>query len=189
MNYIEELRLLINICILLLKVKRTSIEVTELEKICLETFKIDKASEKLAGKNFGVIKDSVFTVKFSLLYYEEVLKKIEKNKSFKRFVTQWVFENKGCYKGKKIRGLDIWGIGKSAITLGEVKCGDGYRDPGFPSIWCEKKEFHNFFQKINKKNSFDDGIEVAKEIIDEYGLLSWEEKGRQEKEMLEEMGY
>ncbi len=85
----------------------------------------------------------------------------------------FILENKFSYIGKTIRGLDIWGIGKYAITIGNIKTGDGY-GCGTPNRWCDKKQFHNFFgKKIKNSNSFDDGLELAKEIIQEYGRIQW----------------
>lgn len=96
-----------------------------------------------------------------------------------RELCKFLIENKNCYKGKKIRGLDIWGIGKNAITLGNIRIEaftDGTPTGCGPIRQCDNKEFHNFFKKINKKNSFDDGVQLAKEIIKEYGYLSWKEE-------------
>ena len=104
-----------------------------------------------------------------------------------RELCKFLIINKQCYKGKKIRGLDIWGIGNNAITLGNVSIEaftDGTPNGSGPIHQCHNKEFHNFFKKINKENSFDDGVQLAKEIIEKYGYLDWEEERKKQiKEM------
>lgn len=80
-----------------------------------------------------------------------------------RTMVKFLIQNKSHYKDKKIRNKTIWGIGERAIVLVDsTQSGDGYC--GIRRYEGEK-EFHNYFKKINNKNSFDDGIELAKEIL------------------------
>lgn len=120
---------------------------------------------------------------------EEVPSQKSSSKS-DREIIQFLFENKYCYLGKKIRGLDIWGIGKHAITLGNISINahsDGTPTGCGPIRQCHNKKFHNYYRKMKNKNSFDDGIELAKEIIQKYGYLSWEEEGEKYKKEMNEM--
>lgn len=83
----------------------------------------------------------------------------------------FMVKNKGAYRGAPIRDLEVWGIGLKAITLGHIMSNDGYGKASETNTWCNNKEFHNYTKKINKENSFDDGISVLEELIDKYGRL------------------
>lgn len=196
----------IQLCILLLKAKREEISIKELLEVldnyyglgienpvtyeifnCLYKELVDKSS-------YGFLKLKSSSIDF----YEKMKKPEIKNVKQKqetpspkvltdRELIRFIYENKSCYTGKKIRGLDIWGIGPQAITLGNISINahsDGTPTGCGPIRQCHNKEFHNFFRKIKRENSFDDGIELAKEIIQEYGYLSWkEESEKYRKEM------
>lgn len=84
------------------------------------------------------------------------------NEEIRKFV-----RNKSHYKDVRIRGKEVWGIDNAAIVLvNEVtydeKCARqrGYRG---------RKEFHNYFYKTGKPSSYDDGIEIMRELKEEYG--------------------
>ena len=192
----EQIRIFaIQSCILLLKAKREEISIKELLNVLDEFYGLGKENP-VTYKLFNIFYEELFEKSAGFLrlksnsieFYENKIKEIREVKELKgRELAKFLYENKYCYIGKQIRGLDIWGIGTQAITLGNTKTGDGYTGPDTPNIWCENKKFHNFFRKINNENSFSDGLELAEEIVQKYGYLSWEEEGIRQKKEFEEM--
>lgn len=76
-----------------------------------------------------------------------------------------VIKRKHRYRNKTINGKKVWGISYKAIVLVD----DIDIDPNTGRRWViGKKDFHNFFKKINNSTS-DDGIELAKKLIELYG--------------------
>lgn len=188
----------IQLCILLLKAKREEISIKELLNVLDEFYGLGKENpvtykvfnilyEELLEKSAGFLRLKSNSIEF----YETKIKEVCKIKELKgRELARFLYENKYCYIGKQIRGLDIWGIGTQAITLGNVSINahsDGTPTGLGPIRQCHNKKFHNFFKKVNNENSFSDGLELAEEIVKEYGYLSWEEEGIKQKKELEEM--
>lgn len=187
--YNEELRLLLEICILLLKANRREISAKELDAISETHFKANNVSGRLAllDKTLG-LKESLavpivsikeggpqidsIQLKYSLWHYEKMLEEITKNKFVSSMrETIWmpfykeaeakkeVVENSSTYKGWKIRGKTIFGIGEKSICLIDE---------------TGKKDFHWFILPKNmvfKENAHPDGFELAKEIILEHQFL------------------
>lgn len=191
--YNEELRLLLEICILLLKANRKTINGKELDSISKNHFGIDKASGRLclldeslglkqslatgtvSVRENGLEFDSV-TLNYPLWFYEEIIHEMDYNeivlKTYRKenrkfdekslyyktaIIYKEITENKYNYMNLKIRNKFICGIGPRAIVLKENK--------------DDKPDFHNFFNDISLSadNSTPDGLELAQEIIEEYG--------------------
>ena len=189
--YNEELRLLLKICILLLKANRKIISAKELDSISEGHFKANRVSGRLSllDKTLGLkeplaigtcsirkngLEFDTVELKYPLWYYEKMLEEINKNKfvSEMRSSDIWlpfykedearkqVVENASCYKGLKIRGKTIFGIGDKSICLIDE---DG------------KKDFHWFIlpkHMLFKENTHGDGFELAKEIISAHDFIS-----------------
>lgn len=76
-------------------------------------------------------------------------------------------ENKNKYFRKEINGKIVWGIGRAAITLVDEII---YDEQAYRKWNCKGKTFHNFKRmKSHKRNSFDNGIEIMRELRDLYG--------------------
>ena len=84
------------------------------------------------------------------------------NKEIKRFVM-----NKYRYRGAKIRGKQVWGIGDGAIVLVDKIVFN--EECAHPRDYLGRKTFHNYFYKTGKKSSYDDGIEIMRELKEQYG--------------------
>lgn len=86
-----------------------------------------------------------------------------------------LIKNKGYYLDKEINGKGIWGIGPNAITLYD-EVFPAHEHHAHMRTHAGKQYFHNYFKKINKPNSFDDGVELAYKIVDKYGKLgNWDD--------------
>ena len=191
--YNKELRLLLEICILLLKANRKTINGKELDSISKNHFNMDKVSGRLclldetlglkqslatgtvSVRENGLEFDSV-TLNHPLWFYEEMVREMDYNetvlKTYRKedrkfdekslyyktaIIYKEITENKYRYMNSKIRNKLICGIGPRAIVLKENK--------------DDKPDFHNFFNDISLSadNSTPDGLELAQEIIKEYG--------------------
>lgn len=174
--YNEELRLLLKICILLLKANRQEIDAKELNTISLKEFKIENVVEKLISHHLADVFKSVIKLLYPQEFYEEMVREMDYNeivfntyrKENRKFdekslyyktaiIYKEITENKYNYMNLKIRNKFICGIGPRAIVLKENK--------------DDRPEFHNFFNDISLSadNSTPDGLELAQEIIEEYG--------------------
>lgn len=84
------------------------------------------------------------------------------NEEIRKFVMK-----KHRYRNVKIRGKQVWGIGYGAITLVDKIVFN--KECAHPRNYLGKKTFHNYFYKTGKKSSYDDGIEIMRELKDKYG--------------------
>ena len=83
---------------------------------------------------------------------------------------KYLIENNYNYHDCEINGKIVWGIGKNAITLVDKT----FYDHSYyhPRGYIGEKTFHRFKEgKIKNKNSFNDGIEIGKKLIKQYGRL------------------
>lgn len=105
-------------------------------------------------------------------------KKISKRRKLtpeERNFCKKLIKNKGHYLDKEIDGKGIWGIGPNAITLYD-EVFPAHEHHAHMRTHAGKQYFHNYFKKINKSNSFDDGVEFAYKIVDKYGKLgNWDD--------------
>lgn len=170
-NYENEVvRLLLEICILLLKANRYEIEVKELNKICEKHFGIIKVSKLLSKKDFARYKCSSddewdneakewkkIHLVYSLKEYQEVIQKIN-NKELAYIPEELL---RGDFRDYPIRNKIIWGIGEKAITL--IDKVEYHEECVRPRIAIGKKQFINY-----KKDKLE-AEKLAQEIIKEYG--------------------
>ena len=77
-------------------------------------------------------------------------------------------KNKERYSHKEVNGKLVWGIGRAAIVLVDEII---YDEEAYSKWSCKGKTFHNFNPKVKSKNknSFGNGIEIMKKLINLYG--------------------
>lgn len=167
--YDKEFRLLLRICILLLKANRMEIDIKELNTICLNEFSIENVVEKLISKHLADL--YIFKPVVKLLYpqefYEEMAHEMDTNEYVQSMrediwlpfyrqkeIEKEIKENKYDYLGLEVRDKIISGIGDKCIVL----------------ISNNEKSYHWFNLPkhilLNQEmNAEADGYEVAKEIL------------------------
>jgi len=188
--YNKELRLLLEICILLLKANRKIISAKELDSISEVHFKANRVSGRLSLldktlglkeplaigtcsiKRNGIEFDSI-ELKYPLWYYEKMLEEINRNK----FVSE-------------MRSSDIWlpfykedEAKKQVVENASCYKGLKIRQKTIFGIGSKsiclidengKKDFHWFIlpkHMIFQKNAHGDGFKLAKEIISEHDFV------------------
>ena len=163
--YNEAVRLLLEICILLLKAKREEIMVDELNEVSFNAFGIKATAESLNKLGFGntfewnkeTQKYAKIRLKYPIEMYEAVLEKIE-NKEL-AYIPEELFEKD--FRDSIIRGKVIWGIGQKAICL--VDKVEYHEECAHPRTAMGIKKFINY--KRNKMEA----EKLAKEILAEHG--------------------
>lgn len=180
--YNEVVRLLLEICVLLLKAKREEIEVEELDEISKRHFNIIGAAEMLSKRGFVYNKMSkeaewdnkaqmwvqkgwdvekkrwkVICLKYSLKEYQGVIKKINDGKL--AYIPEELL--RGDYRDLPIRGKFIWGIGTQAIAL--VDGVEYHEECAHPRTEVGKKRF------VNYKRNKEEAEKLANEILEKYG--------------------
>ena len=83
---------------------------------------------------------------------------------------EYLIKNNYVYHDCKIDGKEVWGIGKNAITLVDKVIYD--YSCHHKRNYTGEKTFHRFKEgRVQNKNSFNNGVEIGKKIINEYGRL------------------
>ena len=159
----EAVRLLLEICILLLKAKRQEINVEELNKVSQENFGLERAAFLLEKKGFavglGFNEETKRPIDIKLIYPIEVYEKALKGLNNLAYIPEEILHKD--LRDLSIRDKAIWGIGEKAIVLVD---GVGYdKECYHPRYPIGEKRFFNY--KKNKKEA----EKLAKEISAEYG--------------------
>lgn len=161
----EAVRLLLEICILLLKAKRQEIEVEQLNKISQENFGLERVAFLLEKKGFaiglGFNEKTKQPESIKLIYpievYEATINKLD---SLIYVPEEILYED---FRDFDIRDKVIWGIGEKAIVLvDDVGYDEECYHPRYP---IGEKKFFNY--EKNKKEA----EKLASEIMDKYGVI------------------
>lgn len=182
--YDKELRLLLEICILLLKAKRDTISINELNAICENNFATKLVSEKLVENNLAIIIKTSIKLLYPQWFYEEMAHEMDTNKSVQSlrwdnendkegiwlpFYRQREIQNEIINNSDTYKGVDtsedkiVYGISEKCIVLIDEK---------------GEKSFHWFILPKNilfnsrYKNTYGNGFELAEEILKLHG--DWE---------------
>lgn len=183
--YDEGVRLLLKICILLLKAHRDTISIKEVDEISEKSFGIKLVAEKLLENNLAIpIQTTAIKLRYPQWFYEEMASEMDENKIVEKLRWDDEHDTEGVwlpyYRQKEIRneivnnsnaykGVDttedkvICGISEKCIVLKDEK---------------GEKSFHWFILPRNMalnpryKNTYGNGFELAEEILKLHG--DWE---------------
>lgn len=159
----EAVRLLLEICILLLKARRQEIKVEELNKISKESFELKEVASLLEKKGLavglGFNKETKRPIRIKLVYPIEVYEATLKSLDDLAYIPEKILNHD--FRDLNIRDKVIWGIGEKAIVLVD---GVGYDEECYrPRYSIGTKRFFNY--KRNKKEA----EKLASEIMEKYG--------------------
>lgn len=179
--YNKELRLLLKICILLLKASRDTISVKELDLISENNFAITLVSKKLLKNNLAVIIGTSIKLLYPMWVYEEMAHEIDTNKFVMKL--RWNDENNKegiwlpYYRQEEIRNEIVQNPNTyKGVSTSEDKIVYGISEKCIVLINNEgEKSYHWFilpkYIALNPKykNTDGNGFELAKEILKLHG--------------------